>query len=61
MYENRDNPVVIGNAVAITLGAVGLGYGAYTKHAKGELNWQIAGIAAAAVGVFGVADYYLSQ
>ena len=61
IYENRDNPVVIGNAVAITLGVAGLGYGAYTQHAKGELNWQIAGIAAAAVGLFGVGDYYLSQ
>ena len=52
---------MIGNAVAITLGIAGLGYGAYTQHAKGELNWQIAGIAAAAVGLFGVGDYYLSQ
>ncbi|KAG8526517.1 uncharacterized protein KY384_008717 [Bacidia gigantensis] len=61
VYENRDNPVVIGNAVAITAGVIGLGYGAYTKHVKGELDWQIAGIAAAAVGVFAVGDYYLSQ
>ena len=53
--------MIIGNAVAITAGVLGLGYGAYTKHAKGELDWQIAGIAAAAVGVFAVGDYYLSQ
>lgn len=61
VYENRDNPVVIANAVAIVLGAAGLAYGGYQKHIKGELDWQIAGAAAAAVAVLGVGDYYLSQ
>ncbi|MDI1493180.1 MAG: hypothetical protein OHK93_004968 [Ramalina farinacea] len=61
VYDNRDNPVVIANALAITLGAVGLAYGGYTKHVKGELDWQLAGAAAAVVGVLGVGDYYLSQ
>lgn len=61
VYENRDNPVVIANAVAIVLGAAGLAYGGYQKHIKGELDWQVAGAAAAAVAVLGVGDYYLSQ
>ena len=61
VYENRDNPVVIANAIAITVGTIGLAYGGYQKHIKGELDWPLAGAAAAAVGVFVVGDYYLSQ
>ena len=61
VYENRDNPVIIANAVAITVGTIGLAYGGYQKHVKGELDWQVAGAAAAVVGVLAVGDYYLSQ
>ena len=59
--ENSDNPVFIGNAVAIA--AVGglLGFGAYQKYTAGQLTWKIAGLWAGAVGLFGVADYYVSQ
>lgn len=59
--ENSDNPVVIGNAV--TIAAVGglLGFGAYKKYAAGELTWKLAGLWAGAVGLFGVADFYVSQ
>ncbi|MCJ1278285.1 hypothetical protein MMC21_006100 [Puttea exsequens] len=59
--ENKDNPVYIGNAVLIAAGSAALGYGAYTKQKAGELSWEIAGIAAAAVGVLAIGDYYLSQ
>ena len=61
LKANSDNPVFIGNAV--TLAAVGglLGFGAYRKHIAGELTWKIAGLWAGAVGLFGVADYYVSQ
>ncbi|KAL8793777.1 MAG: hypothetical protein Q9195_003607 [Heterodermia aff. obscurata] len=61
LSANRDNPVVVGNAIAWTLGGVALGVGAYNKHVKGELDWGIVGIAAGAVGVLAVGDYYLSQ
>ncbi|CAF9920684.1 MAG: hypothetical protein ALECFALPRED_001602 [Alectoria fallacina] len=61
LNENRDNPVVIANGVLIVAGSAALGYGAYTKHVKGELDWQIAAIAAGVVGVLAVGDYYLSQ
>lgn len=61
VYENRDNPVVIANGIAIVVGAAALGYGAYSKHQVGELTWQVAGVAAAVVGVLGIGDYYLSQ
>ena len=61
LNENRDNPVVIANGVLIVAGSAALGYGAYTKHVKGELDWQLAAITAAFVGVFAVSDYYFSQ
>ena len=61
IYENRDNPVVIANAVAIVAGTAALAYAGYQKHRVGELDWQLAGTAAAVVGVLGVGDYFLSQ
>ena len=61
LNENRDNPVIIANGVLIVAGSAALGYGAYTKHVKGELDWQIAAITAGVVGVLAVGDYYLSQ
>ena len=59
--ENRDNPVYVANGLLVVVGSAALGYGAYTKHVKGELDWQLAGLTAAAVGVLAVGDYYLSQ
>lgn len=61
LYENRDNPVVIANAVAIVAGTVALAYGGYQKHQAGELDWKVAGAAGAVVGLLGVGDYFLSQ
>ncbi|KAL9099365.1 MAG: hypothetical protein Q9163_005126 [Psora crenata] len=61
VYTNRDNPVIIANGVVIALAAVGLAYGGYRKHQVGELDWKLAGTAAAIVGILGVGDYYLSQ
>lgn len=58
---NSDNPVVLSNAVGITLLGGLLGYGAYRKHAAGELTWKLAGAWAGVVGLFAVADYYTSQ
>ncbi|KAL8924864.1 MAG: hypothetical protein Q9172_002483 [Xanthocarpia lactea] len=61
LSRNRDNPVVVGNAVIIGVGSVALGFVGYQKYVKGELSWEIAGITAAAVSAFAVGDYYLSQ
>lgn len=61
LSANRDNPVVVGNAVVIAITAIGLGVGAYQKHKKGELTWGVVGAWAGAVGVFAAGDYYLSQ
>ncbi|KAL8778012.1 MAG: hypothetical protein Q9213_007610 [Squamulea squamosa] len=61
LSRNRDNPVVVGNAMIIGIGSVALGFVGYQKYAKGELTWEVAGLTAAAVGAFAVGDYYLSQ
>lgn len=58
---NRDNPVVIGNTVIVAVVAAVLGFGAYHKHTRGELNWTVVGTWAGVVGLFGVGDYYFSQ
>lgn len=58
---NSDNPVVLGNTVAIAaLGGL-LGFGAYRKYAAGELTWKVAGAWAGVVGLFAVGDFYFSK
>ncbi|RMZ85245.1 hypothetical protein DV738_g315, partial [Chaetothyriales sp. CBS 135597] len=53
LSENRDNPVVVGNALVWTIATVAIGVGAYRKHAEGKLDWQLAGTVAGAVAAFG--------
>lgn len=61
LEANEDNPVVIGNAIAVVALSAGLGFGAYRKYAAGELTWKVAGAWAGVVGLFVAADYYLSS
>ena len=61
LEANEDNPVVIGNAIAVVALSAGLGFGAYRKYAAGELTWKVAGAWAGVVGLFVTADYYLSS
>lgn len=59
--KNKNNPVVVGNAVVIAaLGAL-LGTGAYRMHKSNTLTWNVVGAWAGAVGIFAVGDYYVSQ
>ena len=58
---NSDNPVFVGNAVAVIALSAGLGFGAYRKYAAGELSWKVVGAWTSVVGLFAVGDYYLSQ
>lgn len=58
---NSDNPVVLGNTVAVVaLGGL-LGFGAYRKYTAGELTWKVAGAWAGVVGLFALGDYYASK
>ncbi|KAF2472883.1 uncharacterized protein BDR25DRAFT_302481 [Lindgomyces ingoldianus] len=59
--ENARNPVLIGNAVAVGVLGTMLGLGAYKKWVREELSWKVFGAWAGVVGLFGVADYYVSQ
>ena len=58
---NSDNPVFIGNAVAVVALSAGLGFGAYRKFAAGELSWKVVGAWTGIVGLFALGDYYLSS
>lgn len=61
LRANSDNPVVIGNAVLITLLGAGLGFGAYRQHVQGKLSWETIGLWSGAVGAFTVVDYFASK
>jgi len=61
MKENADNPVVIGNMVTVGLLGSLLGFGAYKKYVAAELTWKVASAWAGIAGLFGVADYYVSN
>lgn len=61
LKKNADNPVVLGNAVAVGLLGAALGIGAYRKYAAGELTWRVVGIWTGVVGLFAMGDYYVSQ
>jgi hypothetical protein len=59
--RNSDNPVFVGNAIAVVVLSAGLGFGAYRKYAAGELTWKVVAGWTAVVGLFAAGDYYLSQ
>ncbi|KAI9816247.1 MAG: hypothetical protein M1827_001848 [Pycnora praestabilis] len=61
LSENRDNPVVVGNAVVVVGLSAALGFGAYRKYAANELTWKVVGAWVGVVGLFAAGDYYLSQ
>lgn len=58
---NTNNPVFLANAAIATLVGAGLGFGAYKQHARGNLSWELVGLSAGAVGVFGAVDYFVSK
>lgn len=61
LRRNKGNPVVVGNALLITLLGAGLGIGAYNKHVRGQLSWQLVGIWSGVVGAVGAVDYFCSK
>lgn len=58
---NTSNPVFIANAAIATVVGAGLGFGAYKQHARGNLSWELVGLSAGAVGIFGAVDYFVSK
>lgn len=61
LNANRDNPVVVGNALLWGIGVAAIGYGAYQKHSEGKLDWSFAGTVVGIVAAVGVADYFGSK
>lgn len=61
LKKNADNPVVISNTVVAAVLAGILGIGGYRKYARGELTAKLVATTAGVLGVFGIADYYISQ
>ena len=61
LERNADNPVFVGNAIAVVVLSAGLGFGAYRKYAAGELTWKVVAAWAGVVSLFAAGDYYLSQ
>lgn len=61
LSDNRDNPVVVGNAILWGVTAAVVGYGAYQKHQEGKLDWKLAGTVAGGLGALAVGDYFASQ
>jgi len=61
IQDNSDNPVFVGNAVAVVALSAGLGFGAYRKYAAGELTWKVVGGWMGVVGAFALGDYWLSS
>jgi len=61
LEANSDNPVFIGNAIAVVGLSAALGFGAYRKYAANELTWKVVATWTGVVGLFAAGDYYLSQ
>ena len=61
LQENSDNPVVIGNAIIMAVGATALGFAAYNRYSEGKLDGEAVAMGAGIVGAFAVADYFASQ
>jgi hypothetical protein len=59
--KNADNPVVLSNAVGLALVGGIVGFGAYRQYVRGELTGKVVAAWVAAIGLFGVGDYYVSQ
>ena len=61
LADNKDNPVVVGNAILWGVTAAAVGYGAYQKQQEGKLDWKLAGTVAAGLCALGAGDYFVSQ
>jgi flagellar biosynthesis GTPase FlhF len=61
LADNKDNPVVVGNAILWGIVTVAVGWGAYQKHQEGKLDWKLASTVAGGIGALAVGDYFASQ
>lgn len=59
--RNTTNPVVLVNAILIAAAGAGLGYGAYQKHLRGALTWDMLALWSGGLGAAGLMDYFVSR
>lgn len=59
--KNKDNPVVVGNAVVLAVLGGALSIGAYRMHSQNRLTWNVIGAVAGGLSAFAIGDYYVSQ
>ena len=60
LARNKTNPVVLVNAVLVAAAGAGLGYGAYQKHLRDALTWDMLALWTSGLGVAVAADYVVS-
>ncbi|KAK2745670.1 protein transport protein bos1 [Myotisia sp. PD_48] len=60
LNRNKSNPVVVSNAVLLTVLGAGLAYGAYQKQVRGALTWELIAKWTGGIGAVGVFDYFNS-
>ncbi|KAG5356636.1 hypothetical protein CJU90_1975 [Yarrowia sp. C11] len=54
------NPVVAANVIVSIVASIGVGYSAYQKHTRGELDGKLAGIYVGGLAAFGAFQYLIS-
>ena len=59
--RNKSNPVVLGNAIMLIAAGAGLAYGAYHKHLRGALTWELVAKCTGGIGTIALFDYYVSK
>lgn len=59
--NNKQNPVVIGNAIVVASLTGLVGIGAYRKYVNNELTPKVVGIWTGVIGLFAVGDYFVSS
>ncbi|KAI1957600.1 hypothetical protein LOZ58_005686 [Ophidiomyces ophidiicola] len=61
LSQNKSNPVLVTNAILLTVASAVLGYGAYQKYLKGILTWETVAWWSGGIGAVGLMDYYVSK
>ena len=61
LRRNKENPVVVANALLIAAASGFVGYHAYERHLKGMLNWEVVAAWGGAIGVGVGVDYFVSR
>ncbi|EEP81397.1 predicted protein [Uncinocarpus reesii 1704] len=61
LCENKSNPVLVTNAILLTVASAGLGYGAYQKYLRGILTWETVALWSGGIGAAGLVDYFVSK